>query len=387
MSKANGSPEQTNRQWMLLLAGFVFAGPIITLIGIAFWPIRNQNSDKNSERETAVAPEKTAVAKSDEPRIVDPPSPGLERLKDRGASLKFNEAGEWISLWGAILTDLDLQNLDHCHEKSTLESVDLGIVFGAKITDNGIRHLSNLTNLKYLTFEGSHAGLSPDGLDVLSTLPQLESLTIGVKSNACLEKVGEAKSIRNLSVFGSKAITDSGLEGLAKLSQLTSLHLFSVTLNGDGIAHLRSLPLSELTLQSNNISAKSLRELGSLRSLTGLNIDCNQVDDSCLPSIGKLLNLKRLSFGVDIDEKKMGGLLTDNGIKHLEKLEKLEVLSLTGHKAITDASLTRFAKMKKLRNLFTGGTSVTKNGAKSLKSWLPDCEITFGTSYLDLESL
>ena len=66
--------------------------------------------------------------------------------------------------------------------------------------------------------------------------------------------------------------------------------------------------------------------------------------------------------------------ITDEGLKEVAKLQKLETLDLSGSK-ITDAGLKELAKLQKLRTLYLNNTQATKAGVAELKKALPNCTI------------
>ncbi len=66
--------------------------------------------------------------------------------------------------------------------------------------------------------------------------------------------------------------------------------------------------------------------------------------------------------------------ITDEGLKDVTKLQKLEKLNLLNTQ-ITDAGLKEVAKLQNLEELDLSGTQVTDGGGAELKKALPNCWI------------
>ena len=90
------------------------------------------------------------------------------------------------------------------------------------------------------------------------------------------------------------------------------------------------------------------------------------VDDSTLARIAKRGSLTRLYL--------RGTGITDDGLKHLTGLTKLEKLDLV-ETGITDAGLVHLSGLLSLKKLYLTETRVTKDGVRNLKQALPNVEI------------
>ncbi len=69
-----------------------------------------------------------------------------------------------------------------------------------------------------------------------------------------------------------------------------------------------------------------------------------------------------------------GTSISDDELKHLSGLTKLQWLSLDGT-LISDAELKHLSRLTKLKTLRLEGTQVTNEGVESLQQKLPDCII------------
>ena len=129
-----------------------------------------------------------------------------------------------VDILSTSITDRGLRHLQACQDLSVL------CLNGGNITDNGLVHLRSMSHLRRLLLvaEGPNARrkrITDQGLAVLGTLQQLESLTI----------------------LGFD-ITDDGLSELTSLKNLKVLYLMYTQVTEEGIAQLRTaLPNCKIT--------------------------------------------------------------------------------------------------------------------------------------------
>ncbi len=146
----------------------------------------------------------------------------LEELEALGAKIVLNSErkAQEIILEAQPIVDDDLV---HLRGLDTLESLNLS---GTDITGAGLVHLADLTNLKKLSIGGGYqkpSKVGDDGLAHLSNLSQLEQL-----------------------VLSDTQITDEGLAHLSGLTNLKSLYLFQTRITDAGLAHLEGLQSLEI---------------------------------------------------------------------------------------------------------------------------------------------
>lgn len=103
--------------------------------------------------------------------------------------------------------------------------------------------------------------------------------------------------------------------------------------------------------------------------LVWLRLGNTQVGNKGLATIGKLLNLSRLSLEHTN--------ITDTGLINLANLKNLQYLNLFDT-PITDKGIAALASLKNLRNLYLYQTKATKAGAEALQKALPNCQIDLG---------
>jgi hypothetical protein len=79
------------------------------------------------------------------------------------------------------------------------------------------------------------------------------------------------------------------------------------------------------------------------------------------------------------------GSFTDNGLKHIQHLSRLDQLNLTNCD-VTDAGLQYLKGLTKLKKLLLVGTQVTDDGIRDLKKSLPTLKIWYGRSIEEINA-
>jgi hypothetical protein len=125
-----------------------------------------------------------------------------------------------------------------------------------EIDDDSLKRLEGLTQLQYLSVEGSK--IKGDGLAVLKSLPALKSLSLN----------------------GTK-ITDESLKHLLVVKNLTILLLNDTDVSDEGTITLALLPRLEwLYLNRTRVTDASMKKLGDLSELRFLSLLGTSVTDS-----------------------------------------------------------------------------------------------------------
>jgi internalin A len=193
---------------------------------------------------------------------------------------------QYIYLMGSFVND---DVLEHLEGMNRLELLSLQF---AGITDAGLAHVRNLTNLKRVYIDGNR-------------------------------------------IAGS-GITDAGLAHLKGLYKLSTLSLQATQVSDAGLAHLQGLTnLSELNLSETKVSDRGLAHLAALTKLSGLWLRGTLVSDAGLAHLKGLTNLSVLDL--------VRTQVSDAGLAHLKGLPKLKVLVLDHDRVSKDAikELTR----------------------------------------------
>lgn len=163
----------------------------------------------------------------------------------------------------------------------TVRRLDLG---SNPVTDEGIKHIEGLTDLRELDLnmyrstglgQGEHVGrISDAGLASLRGLSGLEKLVL----------------------FGVP-MTDAGLAHLAGLTNLRELDLRATRIAGPGLIHLAGLTrLQKLNLEYRPITDADLKHLAGLKGMKELKLSFTKVSDAGLVHLRGMTTLSELSL-------------------------------------------------------------------------------------------
>src|SRR5262249_14421160 len=185
---------------------------------------------------------------------------GLPLFQHRAAVRHIREMGGAVDAYPHGLSDRvsNWLDADQIEEFGRVESVIVADAFGdsdaallpyvaevehlqlleTQITDEGMRHLKNLKNLRSLWVDATKIG--DDGLAHLAGLVHVKSLHLG-----------------------RTRVTSAGMQHLKKLAELEELTLGDTAVDDSGMAYLESLPrLRILKLDRTRISDAGLQNVG-----------------------------------------------------------------------------------------------------------------------------
>jgi len=148
-------------------------------------------------------------------------------------------------------------------------------LYNSKITNAGLAHLDDLSELRVLHLDGGlDNALTDDGLIHLRGLTNLEQL-----------------------MLGSGKVTDAGMPHIARLKKLEILNLWGTGIGDAGLARLRGLRnLRELTLNGTRITDAGIETLRGMKSLRVLGLAGTRVTDAGLTGLRDLDKLRELSI-------------------------------------------------------------------------------------------
>jgi hypothetical protein len=158
-------------------------------------------------------------------------------------------------------------------------------------------------------------------------------------------------------------IADHGEHKTSEVDDINSAEYAKAVAN-----NIRSWMKSDIELQLEGQFDPNRRKPG-LPGFDGVAIGLSYeslVDNSTLARVAKRGSLTRLYL--------RGTRITDDGLKHLTGLTKLEKLDLV-ETGITDAGLVHLRGLSSLKKLYLTETRVTKDGVRNLKQALPNVEI------------
>lgn len=264
----------------------------------------------------------------------------------------------------------------HLAQINSLEHLELP---HRDITDKGLIHIAKLKNLKFLWVGcGSSSQLNNVALKHISKLQSLESLQIGGAgiSDDGMKELAKLTNLKQLHFPYADSITNDGLSHLKELKNLERLdlgHCKNITISG--LSHLNTLKnLSRLQIDFGLIQDGSGLDISGLTKLEELWLRVDApIYDKDLACMENLKNLRRLTMGGVKHSKKpmVKSMITDAGISHLQNLDNLKKLSC-GSPYLTDKALACFANMKQIQSLtvygnFTDDGLTALKGAKTLR--------------------
>ena len=195
----------------------------------------------------------------------------------------------------------------------------------------------------------------------------------GASPDEAMAKLVGETGIKSLCI-SSGVLTDRALESLAQMMQLEELiisHANSVTEHA--MATIARLPkLRLLVLIDPTMTIDALRTVGRLHMLEHLAIDIPRVSDGWLQPLAELRHLKSLSVRRRLLPLIRGPCVTDAGIAALVKMEDLESLHLDGCEQVTDRGLEQLRSLKKLKDVWLRGASISEEGQQRFKVSMPN---------------
>lgn len=213
---------------------------------------------------------------------------------------------------GAPLTHADFSRCPRLSDEALLflgEARDLEVLelrSCPRLSDDGLGYLGDAEALRTLNLAGS-AGISEQGLSSLSDL-----------------------SLEDLNLSNGLRLTALGVSALAQLP----LRSLSLDCDDAGLAALRPLQrLEVLLLSSERISDWGLGALLELPSLREVFVGGERLGDQACAHLALLVGLKRARVHAPG--------LTDAGLRLLESMTGLEVLTLTGAAGVTPGGVER----------------------------------------------
>ncbi|MBN2590117.1 MAG: hypothetical protein JXA96_09655 [Sedimentisphaerales bacterium] len=304
----------------------------------------------------------------------------LKEITDEGVSYLKNIPNlKKLDIGNAKLTDKAMLDITQIQSLESLYLPPYGI------SDKGMKNISELENLKFLSVCRGGKELTDESLSYIGQL-NIETLQIGgaAFSDEGMKNIAKLTNLKDLSIFFANQLSDKGLVELAALQSLSSLYIGEGTkVSVSGLKSLNTLKnLKKLDLnmihegKSDIMDISGLTELENLtlylyieRQRDGSYLNAAQFSDqdwACLAKLRKLKTLNITGFGI-----------TDNGIKYLSGLKNLEQISITcsNELSITDEGLKYIIDKPKLNRIFIKDGHFTDKALEYLSgmptlSWL-----------------
>ena len=224
------------------------------------------------------------------------------------------------------------------------------------VTDDGLRHLAGLTNLRVLALP--ERGITDAGLVHLKDLDNLQELWLDFlpltdESTTHLRDLTGLKVLR----FYQASITDKGMQNFRDMLELEDLQLGESLITDRSMSLIGNMKkLKTLDLRT-KITDEGTVHLAGLSELTWLALSGSAVTDRSLEHIGKLAKLEWLLLGNTV--------VGDAGIEHLRNHKSITTLYLSST-PVTDQCLDTLATIKTLEHLKLNDTQITDEGLKKL---------------------
>jgi hypothetical protein len=192
----------------------------------------------------------------------------LTRL--RSARLWWNDRNQvvGVALKGDDANDRAMALVSQLPQLRTLVCVALP---ENQLTDQGMRHLTKMSQLELLSITGSR--ITDEGVRWLTGLTSLRSLTLSFAvSDSSLATIAQMSKLEVLNLTQTN-VTDAGIAKLAGLERLDTLILNGTPIRGDGLSALvNSKGLTRLYLSDTLIDDSSVEVLASMTQLDFLAI-------------------------------------------------------------------------------------------------------------------
>jgi Leucine-rich repeat (LRR) protein len=225
--------------------------------------------------------------------------------------------------------------------------VDLQIWSGV-----GDRDLESLRASKSLQTLGTLCNISTTGMRYLGETTSLRELDLDflpITDDGVRQLTGMS-NLRKLLLRGTK-ITDKCGAFLAALKGLESLDLSETRIADDGVRQLKPLAvLAYLALNSANVTDAGTVCLDGMLALESLHLNRTQVGDATAERIGRLQKLEWLELS--------STRISDAGLESLAKAQSLKLLSLV-NTSVTGQGVLKLTKLKNLETLDVSMTKVT----------------------------
>ncbi len=265
------------------------------------------------------------------------------------------------------------------------------------ITDKGLTYLGSLRNLRHLAISRIHFNdpkmnkeyYTDKGLAELANCRLLEELYIGSPgvTDEGMRYVAKLTNLKKLMLFGCENVTNEGLSHLAPLKSLKHLHITHSKITIGGLSHLNKIPalyklvLYDIEQDHAGLNISGLRNLEELtirlkrerRNNSSITQKFTAADFACLAKLKRLRWLQGINSVTDASLKKLAGLtnmerfsfaaigLTDDGLKSLANMKNLDLLLISnkyppkvtgaGRRILTDEGLRHLEGLKMLVNL------------------------------------
>jgi hypothetical protein len=177
-----------------------------------------------------------------------------------------------------------------------------------------------------------------------------------------LAVVAKCQSVEYLDL-GSTLVTDAGMEHVCNLPSLQTLMLWDTSVSDVGMQTLSKCRNLQYLFVSPAVTDVGVESIANLSGLQSLWVAGPSITDRSAAAVSKLENLEFLSF----DRTSV----TDEGLRCVLRLPRLQTLWMRDATAITDVGLSHVARISTLNNVVLPECHATETGIQQLKAALP----------------
>lgn len=255
-----------------------------------------------------------------------------------------------LALTNSVISDATVGMI----AKSFPNLVDLDLSSNTNMTNSAMKVICGLSKLERLTLvQNRFNDVSTGNLKRIADLRALDLRGNMEAGDMTMEVIGGLPKLTALK-HRSTAVTDSGIESLAKSSTLESLLMQDFVVTGQAGQHIAKLgKLTQLEIfRCQGFGSDGVQALKGMK-LSRLTLrDLPAVDDSALAVFTDLPELKKL-FLHEISS------IGDSGLANLASLKSLELLDIWTVPQMTDATIDVIAGLPNLKELSIRTTGVT----------------------------
>ncbi|MCL2347558.1 MAG: hypothetical protein FWC50_04775 [Planctomycetaceae bacterium] len=267
-------------------------------------------------------------------------------------------------------------------------------------TGFGMGALEPLEQLEVLDLRGCMK-IDNYGLECLEGLPKLKVLKLRCAiTDAGIENLAKCPSLQSVDIQDSPEITDETCEHLVKIPQLRDVNFFRLGLTDAGLKKLEGSKIQRFMIRDNGkVTDEGIAVLKTLPELNRVSIyeQAHITDEGLATALADnqkittlaICDLKLLTndFGKTVAslknlrnlELRISPVFDDTLLEQVATLPKLETLIIGDAAGFTDAGFAKLANIKTLKSVEIKGTAtkITQEAADALKKAIPGVTVKF----------
>lgn len=224
--------------------------------------------------------------------------------------------------------------------------------------------------VRVISFANSEQSIEDSELACLVGLTDLRELNLTKLkgfTDAGLKHMSGLTSLTKLIMFNNDEVTDVGIQHLASLRKLEEIHIVATRVSEKGLRVFLGCPVHSMSIGGRAVANGMLPVVLEFEELQRLNLHGTVINDSELHRLQKLPKLEVLSL--------LGTSITDEGLKVLASMRLSDLNLVNGNGVISDTGLKSLETMTSLKRLSLSNTKTTATGLTALRNALTNCEI------------